>query len=191
MAEPGHDRFCIVVTCLPGSGKTTLGKAVAQRFNLDFLDKDDYLEELFDERGTGDADWRKMLSRESDERFRQDAERLDKVVLVSHWRPAGTDTKSGTPVEWIGTHFNRVIELCCLCPAETAAERFTNRNRHAGHLDNDRSAKQIRRMMSDYQNYLPLELGIIETIETADIDSLEPIFKRMAKHLIIFGQAIS
>ena len=53
----------IVLSGLPASGKSTLGRAVAKALRLPMLDKDELLEALFESRGIGDADWRRRLSR--------------------------------------------------------------------------------------------------------------------------------
>ncbi|MEM7799841.1 MAG: AAA family ATPase [Chloroflexota bacterium] len=70
---------CIVVTGLPASGKSTFGKRVAAELELPLLDKDDFLEQLYKEKGVGDRSWRQMLSRESDERFKHAAAQYDSV----------------------------------------------------------------------------------------------------------------
>lgn len=174
---------CIVVTGLPGSGKSTIGKRVADAFDLDFLDKDDYLERLFRERGTGDSDWRKKLSRESDDLFRRDALRLKSAVLVSHWRPIGSKSLSGTPTEWLNEQFSNVVELYCVCSAEEAARRFINRMRHPGHLDHQRSPEEILESMIAYQRALPLSLGALECIETGADIPLDKIIDRLSKYV--------
>ncbi|NLJ70590.1 MAG: shikimate kinase [Clostridiaceae bacterium] len=38
-----------VLIGMPGSGKTTIGKLLAEKLNYDFIDSDDFLELLFDE----------------------------------------------------------------------------------------------------------------------------------------------
>ena len=45
---PHVDRFFIVVSGLPGSGKSTLGQQLATALGLPFLDKDTILERLFE-----------------------------------------------------------------------------------------------------------------------------------------------
>lgn len=169
------DNFCIVVTGLPGSGKSTIGKIVAEKLNLPMLDKDDYLERLFEEQGIGDLAWRQKLSRESDKLFQRDAMRLKTAVLVSHWRPRGLNSTSGTPTEWLDNHYAHVIELFCRCSVEEAAKRFVNRARHPGHQDGLKSHEEIVAWMHEYNKLLPLVLGKLEAIETelnTDIDQL-------------------
>ena len=59
-------RRFVVISGLPGSGKTTLAWQLASLLDLPVSDKDSILEDLFDSKGVGDAAWRRILSRESD-----------------------------------------------------------------------------------------------------------------------------
>ena len=68
----------VVFSGLPGSGKSTLARQLAPALGLPLLDKDDFLDALFDERGIGDLAWRAALSREADRR----------LALAGRGRPA-------------------------------------------------------------------------------------------------------
>jgi len=75
----------IIISGLPASGKSTIGYALSQELSLPFLDKDSFLEELFESKGLGDITWRKKLSRESDILFQKKALQFESAILVSHW----------------------------------------------------------------------------------------------------------
>ena len=92
----------IVISGLPGSGKSTLGQYLAKGLGLRVLDKDAILERLFEAKGVGDIEWRRMLSRESDIILQAEATASDGAVLVSHWRLPGMPLNSGTPTDWPG-----------------------------------------------------------------------------------------
>ena len=65
-----HSSACIVVTGLPASGKSSLGAIVARELAMSCLDKDDFLERLFEESGhAGDGAWRRQLSDRSNRMF--------------------------------------------------------------------------------------------------------------------------
>jgi len=177
------NKLCILVSGLPASGKSTLGRKIAQELGLAFLDKDDYLERLFHTKGIGDTDWRRQLSRESDIFFQNDAIDAGSVVLVSHWRPKGGDSLSGTSTDWLEQCFTCVIELHCVCPVQVAAKRFVQRKRHAGHLDDQKAPAQVLHWMSDYQQQLPLKIGVVEYVETVTELPLGVVLGKLRKHI--------
>lgn len=129
----------VVMSGLPGSGKTTLARRLAPALQLPLLDKDDILKRLFEARGTGDAAWRRQLSRESDEILQRGALAAGGAVLSSFWHLPGMPSDSGTPTEWLLRLSAPLLNVYCVCPPEIAASRFRQRERHSGHLDGETS----------------------------------------------------
>src|SRR5690349_22393578 len=105
----------LILTGLPASGKSTLGRAVAAALGLPMLDKDDILEALFDSLGVGDAEWRRRLSRAADEVLRRQALASHGAVLASWWRHPASGEESGTPCEWLRSLPGALVELHCVC----------------------------------------------------------------------------
>ena len=153
------NELCIYMTGLPGAGKSTICKYLSERLSIPMLDKDDYLEALFESRGIGDTKWRHKLSREADLVFRNEAASLDKVILVSHWRPKDTLVDYGTSGEWLVNTFKNLIEVHCDSPVSVATDRYINRTRHKGHLDESKSDVVIESWLSDYAAHLPIGFG--------------------------------
>ena len=56
----------LIVTGIPASGKSTIARALSQETGLEMLDKDEILDDLFNERGIGDVHGRTILSRTAD-----------------------------------------------------------------------------------------------------------------------------
>ncbi|MEO0566239.1 MAG: AAA family ATPase [Pseudomonadota bacterium] len=169
-------RTAVVVTGLPASGKTTLGREVAIALNFTFLDKDDFLEELYEQHGVDSWDERKALSREADILFQNAAKALDRVVLVSHWRGRDAPSDSGTPIEWLTQTFQNTFEIHCLCEPGTATERFFARQRHKGHLDAERDPFAVAQKMKEWSGYYPLNIGqVLEVDCTQDIGHLSAV----------------
>ncbi len=164
---------------MPGSGKSTVGEKIAALLKIPFLDKDSFLEYLFEQRGIGDAGWRRQLSLESNSLFRKEAKSKQRVVLVSHWRPKELDGPSGTPTEWLYESYSRVIELYCMCPLEVAAQRFMIRDRHPGHLDENRNYNETVEWMLRYERLLPLSLGKKVRVCTAEKVALYAIVAKI------------
>jgi adenylylsulfate kinase-like enzyme len=76
----------IVVTGLPASGKSTVGRLLHRELAMPLLDKDTILESLYDALGSPDRDARSRLSRASDEVMLALAAGLGSAVLVNRWR---------------------------------------------------------------------------------------------------------
>lgn len=178
--------YAIVVSGLPASGKTTVGIQLADSLGISFLDKDDFLEDLFEKNGIGDAAWRRKLSNNSNLDFVKAAKTKSRVVLVSHWKSNDDSGPSGTPTDWIGENYKFVVELYCECPTKIAATRFSTRSRHAGHCDKDRSLQEIYQSMVEYEKYLPLKIGSViktDTTKEPDISEIADKIKLLSSNL--------
>lgn len=175
----------VIVSGLPGSGKTTVGRLLASRLDLAFLDKDDILEELFAVRGIGDDAWRRALSRESDRLLEQRAQSATAgAVLVSFWHVPGMPLASGTPTDWIAALSARLVHVRTICPPDVAAARFLARRRHPGHRDAHRAPDDVRASIAALAEMDTLSLGPtldVETTANVDIDMLvERVAERLA-----------
>lgn len=157
----------IVVTGLPASGKTTVGRHLAEGLGLPLLDKDAFLEELYADHTVRTWDDRKKLSRQSDGVFRAAADASGSAVLVSHWRPPGQAGGSGTDTGWLAGAYTSLIEVCCQCPATVALARFHARVRHPGHLDQQRDPGEMARWFVALEDWYPLGLGTLVTVDAA------------------------
>ena len=161
----------IVVTGLPASGKTAVAKQLAALLKLPVLDKDDFLEELYEEQFPETQEERRELSRISDTLFQQRAMELDAVVLVSHWRPSCGPQNTGTPTDWLQLAFTRMIEVQCECSPEVATTRFLNRTRHPGHRDQDRDPADLAAGMAALASGYP-SLIAVSTEAQVDLPAL-------------------
>ena len=171
----GIERRFVVVSGVPGSGKTTLARLLAPALGLTLLDKDAILERLFESRGRGDAAWRRALSRESDSIFQAEALASGGAVLVSHWHLPGMPEDSGTPTGWL-RELN-AVQIHCVCDSEVAARRFVERTRHAGHRDGSRSYVEILESICAVASCGPLNLGRrvdVDTSQRLDLERLIP-----------------
>ena len=137
------DRHFVVVSGLPGSGKTTVARQLAPLLHLPLIDKDDILDHLFETRGVGDAAWRRTMSRESDRILQHDATASDGAILVSFWHTPGMPEDSGTPTGWLTQLSASLVHVHCVCDLSVAARRFVSRTRHRGHLDAARSPVEV------------------------------------------------
>ena len=171
----------VVFSGVPGSGKTTVARQLAPRLSLPLLDKDDFLDALFNERGVGDTAWRAALSREADARFVRTAWELPGACLVSWWRNYKVSEITGTPVEWLGTLRAPVIEVHCRCRVETAVDRFLARQRHPGHLDSSRTRTSLITQFGAFDAAGPVACGPLLVLDTEQEVDPDRVLGRIEK----------
>ena len=152
-------KLFVVISGLPGGGKTTLGRRLAPVLNLPLIDKDDILDRLFESKGVGNAAWRQSLSRESDLILQQEATRSNGAILASFWHLPGMPSDSGTPTHWLDAPSHHIINLHCVCELEVAASRFLQRQHHAGHLDGESPGAEVLGSLRLLTQLSPLDIG--------------------------------
>lgn len=167
----------VVISGLPGSGKTSLARRLAPALDLPLIDKDDILDRLFELKGIGDDAWRRTLSRESDTILRQEAENSSGAILVSFWRVPGMPSESGTPTDWLHAPSHHLVNVHCLCEPEIAALRFVRRIRHPGHLDRDASYADVLDSLRALTSLAPVELGRRIEIDTSQEPEIEEVIR--------------
>jgi glucokinase len=165
-----HNQRFVIVSGLPGSGKSTLARRLAPALDLLLIDKDDILERLYETRGTGDAEWRRSLSRESDAILEGEVKASAGAVIASFWRQPGMAAESGTPTTWLSALNGPIVEVCCVCPPAVATSRFLQRQRHPGHLDHEQTYRTLFTQLETLARLAPLDVG-----ERIDVDTtIEP-----------------
>lgn len=176
-------RLFVVVSGLPGSGKTTLGRELARTLELPLIDKDEILERLFVEQGTGDAAWRRRLSRESDALLETRARGATPgAVIVSFWHLNGMAADSGTATGWLADLDGSKVHVHCRCPIDAAASRFQSRSRHPGHLDRDRPASALAADLEALARCPLLTFGRAIDIDTASAVDVAALAREILSH---------
>jgi predicted kinase len=155
----------VVVSGLPASGKTTLGRPLSARLGLPLLDKDDVLESLLEGLGAASPDERRRLSRASDAVVERVARVSPAAVLCSFWRRESLSTMSGTPTSWL-RELPDVVEVFCDCSPRVAAERFHSRVRPEGHFDADKSFEDSLCRFEQLAAAGPLAIGPLVRVDT-------------------------
>jgi glucokinase len=169
------ESLTVVVSGLPGSGKTTVARQLAPQLDLAVIDKDDFLESLF-RKTTGndrevDLELRYELSRQADDMLIERSKNTARAVVVSFWRRPEVSETAGTPFEWL-RELPNAVEVYCRCDANTAAHRFVGRNRHPAHGDGSKSFDQVLQQFIRLDRLGPLGLSrLVEVDTTGAVDA--------------------
>ena len=166
----------IIVTGLPCSGKTNLGRQISRLHKIPFISKDGFKEKLFDTLGWSDRVWSKKLSGASYEMMFYALEELLEVgqpcVLEANFDPK----VHSEPLNKITQKFQtRVVQVHCVTQPEILLERFKSRwnsgKRHPGHADHV-TMPEMESLVK--QKILPLELpGPVFELDTTNLAKLE------------------
>jgi AAA domain len=170
----------IVLSGLPASGKSTLGRAIASALQIPMFDKDEILEALFAGLGVGNSEWRSKLSRSADEELCKQASKSKSAIITSWWRHPLSTSESGTPIEWLSSLPGELIELYCSCSPTTAASRFIARRRHPGHLDSQRSHTALLARFEQQATLGPLGIGRLVRVSTEETPRVAEILAKLS-----------
>jgi predicted kinase len=115
----------VVVSGAPGTGKSTVASALAERLHLPLLSLDDVKEALADVLGMGDELWSNRVGNAAAEVVFRLANSFPGCVVEGWWR--------GERRVRAVQEFRGCIEVFCRCDPSVAQQRATARSRQARH----------------------------------------------------------
>lgn len=155
----------VLVTGLPGSGKTTLARGLAAVFDLPLIAKDHYKELLFGALGVGDQEWSRRIGQAAIG-LQYDAMATIKTAVVD----SGLWTGISEPeLEALGLP---IVQVYCRCPFEVARDRFLARavggERHQGFREELMTEEE-------YEWFRPLEEPLRLRAPLVEVDTTGPV----------------
>lgn len=161
----------IIISGLAGTGKTTIGKYLAEKLSLPFFNKDTIKEFLFDSVGWKDREWSQKLGAASYKILYwigEEEMKAGKSVIIESNFIAEIDKKIFLKLE---KKYNfKIVEILCKTEGKTLFERFKTRAesglRHPGHVDNLSYEEQEKRLIKGRTE--PINLGEVLEVDTTD-----------------------
>jgi predicted kinase len=159
----------VVVTGVPGAGKTTLGSAIARVLEVPFVSLDAIKETLYAQDPGPRDPFELRLAAEAVLSSLLDAG--PGMVVVDIWIAPNRD--SSRVAALLREQRRDIVELLCRVPADVAIGRYTSRRRSAPHRSADASMlARIRRATTEFE---PLGIGRcieVDTSQPVDIGDL-------------------
>lgn len=154
----------VLVTGVPGSGKTTLARQLAACLELPLLSMDVIKESLFASLGVRDRAWSLQLRAASLDVLWSLLPDCPYGAVVDIWLdPTRDQGVAAAGLARAGA--GRVLEVLCDVRGEVAAARYAARDRHPGHLPPDRDT--LTRIMVAADLMAPLDLGPAFRVDTS------------------------
>jgi predicted kinase len=160
----------VVVTGVPGAGKTTLGTAIATALDAAFLSLDAIKEDL-DARGCGTRGPDHLRRAAESELAARLAAAGGLVVVVDIWIAPARDSERVATLLRQSTR--SVVEVLCRVPADVAVERYAGRVRGGPHRPADEDT--VRRIREAVAVIAPMGVGPwieVDTSKTVDLGAV-------------------
>lgn len=172
-----NNPLLLIITGLPGTGKTQIGKYLSGYLGLPFLHKDGIKETLFDSLGWQDREWSRRMGGAAYDLLYYLLDSLMQagvsIVVESNFHAERAGPILGKLIDANGY---KVVQLLCKAKGDVLVERFFLRagsgERHPGHVDLTNLEEMEPQLRAGRIDPLPFDGPLIE-IDTTDFDMVD------------------
>jgi predicted kinase len=188
------DLYVILITGLPCTGKTRIGRQIADYFGLPYLHKDGIKESLFDTLGWSDRAWSKKLGTASYHLLFYFTELLLAARLSLVLESNFSFERDGPKLHLLQKKYGfRAVEVQCVADGEELVHRFRQRwesgSRHPGHVDEETYDELRETLLAGCLPPLQLEGSYFEVdttqFESVDVHEIIDKISLSARHFLI------
>lgn len=167
----------LVINGLPGVGKTTAAKALAQRLKWPLMTKDMFKESLFDSLGWSDRDWSRRLSRASMDLLflwlESEIQAQRACVIESNFECERDTPRLMAIVQHVPVC---IVQVHVVCDGATLWQRHQHRgqdgSRHPGHQEGAVAIELRERLLLGRE--APLDVpGTYIQVDTTDLQKID------------------
>lgn len=183
----------LVFTGLPGTGKTTLSRAVADALGITLIAKDDIKEIMFDNIGWSDKAFSAKLARATfgimEHITDQHLKNGVSIALESNYSP-----KLANKIfqNWQNKYSCNIVQIVCQTEVDVLARRHLERqqtNRHPGHIDTGSVETYKLKFSERVENGedQPLDInGPVLVVDTTDFSTVntQEVTKWVKAHIV-------
>lgn len=166
----------LVISGLPGAGKTSVGQALSEHLGLPLLSLDSVKEGIVDHVGVPDRLAVRSAAREVVARI---VESCPRGCLVDIWVNPLHDTNE-VPDRLARIDDVRFLEVVCRVSGELAVQRYAQRHRHPAHVPADEDS--FARIREAAPHVGPIGLGPAYDLDTAADTDLPGLLAWLAVH---------
>ena len=176
MVESGRtpDRpTLIVLTGVPGAGKTTLGAALGAALEAPFLSLDTIKESMYATGAHTEDPYRLRLAAEAE--MSDQLRVLGQTVVVDIWIALDRDTDRVAAL--FRAQDRDIVEVMCRVPADIAVERYSRRRRSDPHRPADQPT--LQRIGDAVQRLQPMGTGRCIHVDTARLVDVHSVIQEL------------
>ncbi len=168
----GPRALAVVVTGVPGAGKTTLASALAEKLGAVLLSLDTIKEEIYEREGMPHG---LELRLAAEKVLGNRLAAATGTVVVDIWIAPVRDTDRVGSL--LRQHTVDIVEVLCRVPADVAVQRYRSRPRRGPHLPPDEAT--LGRIRGAVEVFEPVGIGTCIEVDTCDPVDLQELLDRL------------